>query len=447
MEPAQILIIEDDIPLRQTLKKVLQRQGFTVAEAEGVQQATARLADQAFDLILLDLRLPDGNGLDILKEYSHQYRDQVVILTGTGTIHDAVDAMKNGAYDFITKPVDRDLLLATLNKALEIRRQMQSCQTLKAEFGQGITFSQIVHQSKAVADTIAVAKKLAVTDNSILIEGETGTGKELLAQAIHRHSRRREQVFIPLNCASIPETLAESELFGFNKGAFTDARSPYAGKFLLANQGTIFLDEISELPMSIQGKLLRVLESGEITPLKSDTPTRVDVRIIAATNCDLEQRMRLQQFRKDLFYRIEQSRIQLPPLRERPMDIPPLVNHFLNLANITLAKNISGIATEAMDLLLAYPWPGNVRELKNTILETAALIPGSEIRVEHLPVKLRKKDAAAALPLPTLAELELQHIRRVMQAVGGNHTQAAKKLGISRASLYRKLKNINAATD
>jgi len=446
MNKATILVVEDDASLRQALKKVLERQDCSVSEAATLANAFRVLRSRVFDLILLDLKLPDGNGMRLLERQANAYPDRIIVITGTGSVVDAVAAMKRGAFDFIVKPFDRDLLLATLHKALQIKRKLEQLESLTDGLGSGISFSAIIHRSQAMAAVIERAKKLAIGDRTVLITGETGTGKELLAHAIHNFSPRRGHPFIAINCASIPETLAESELFGFKRGAFTGAHEAYPGKFVLAERGTIFLDEIGELPLPLQVKLLRVLESGEVVPLKSRAAQKVDVRVIAATNCDLEKKVRLNQFRKDLFYRIEQGRIAIPPLQERRADIEPLVEHFLHMTGLTQRKRIARIVPRALELLQAYSWPGNVRELKNAILETAAIIPGTEIRAEHLPLKIVNQGQTYPErgPTPDLAHMEKQHILQTLERAGHNRLRAANLLGISRASLYRKLKKFSS---
>ena len=305
--------------------------------------------------------------MDILERFARTYPHRIVVLTGTGSIETAVLAMKKGAHDFLQKPVNPDMLLLALQRALAYIQARDECRDLKQEIGDAAGFDKFIFRSTVMAEVIRTARQYADTPHTMLISGETGTGKELMAQAIHAGSSRRNQPLVSVNCASIPENLAESELFGYKKGAFTGAYADSPGKFVLADQGTILLDEIGELPLSLQAKLLRVLENGEITPLKSKSPVQVDIRILAATNKDLEEEVQQKRFRADLFYRIDQLKILVPSLRERREDILPLAEHFLGIANLVNPRRITGISAEAQRLLTRYEWPGNVRELKNII--------------------------------------------------------------------------------
>ena len=443
-----ILIVEDDASLRESIKNILTRRSYLVSESKSVKTADNELGSRTFDLILLDLTLPDGSGMDILKRVSEEYKNRIIIISGTGTIHTAVEAMKIGAFDFLVKPVDRDMLLATVKKAIELNQKLSEYNKLRSEFVDTSTFDKIIHKTQMIEDVIKKAKESAHSSNTILITGETGTGKELLAQAIHYSSERKKNPFITVDCASIPETLAESELFGFEKGAFTGADNPYPGKFLLGNNGTIFLDEIGELPMLIQSKLLRVLESGEFSPLKSTRLKTIDVKIITATNKDLEEQVKKGNFREDLFYRIEQIKLHIPPLRERKKDIPPLVDHFLQIANITHSKQVETIDKEAQRLFNSYSWPGNVRELKNTINEIVTFISSNRIRLEHLPAKIlnQLELSKQVNHFSTLKEIEKNQVESVLESTNYNIQRSAKILGISRPSLYKKIKDYKIKT-
>lgn len=437
----RILVIEDDRPLRESIKKFLEKKGFFVWTAENLAEAVDRLKTTDYDLLLLDLTLPDGSGMEILKEYSDRYRNRIVILTGTGTIETAVAAMKKGAFDLLQKPINPDILLLALNRALEFNRTSEDYRNLKQEISDAAGFEKFILSSGKMREMILTAKKYAASDHTILISGETGTGKELLAQALHHHSRRKNNAYLIVNCASIPETLAESELFGYKRGAFTGAHQDYPGRFLMADRGTLFLDEIAELPLSVQAKLLRVLESGEVIPLKGTRPVKSDARIIAATNKDLEKEVQAGRFREDLFYRIDLLKIHIPPLRQRTEDILPLAAHFIRIANIANSKRIERIDPEAGRLMCLYPWPGNVRELKNTIFQISVTSQMNEIRPEHLPLKILSNAPAGTLDTEELRldTLEKNHIRKVLAMANFNHKKAAVMLGISRSSLYRKL--------
>lgn len=443
---ASILIIEDDEPLRESFRDILRRRNFKVTEAGGIQEGHHRIKNEDFDIILLDISLPDGNGLDFLKIIAPQFRNRIIMISAHGTIENAVAATKKGAYDFLVKPVVRDRLLATIRKALEVNENLDNYQQLKDELSNNSTLEKIIFKSKKMRQVLQKALEAAKSSSTILISGETGTGKELMAHALHNSSARANKPFITVNCAAIPEHLAESELFGFEKGAFTGADKAYAGKFMMANHGSIFLDEVGELSENIQSKLLRVLESGEISPLKSTKPKNIDVRILAASNRNLESYTKEGHFRLDLFYRIEQIKITIPPLRERVTDIMPLSRHFLHLANIKFSKNIRNISKEAEQLLLEYPWPGNVRELKNTISEIALFVSSPEILPEHLPTKILNLQQNEFIPnekLLSLKEVERQQIEKTLRLTGFNIQRTARILGITRPSLYAKMEKYN----
>jgi DNA-binding NtrC family response regulator len=436
-----ILLVEDDAPLRESLKKFLQKNEFAVSESETLENAIRQLSDSVFDLVLLDLTLPDGNGLEILERFSWKYPNRMIVLTGTGSIETAVSAMKKGAQDFLQKPLNPEILLLTLRKVFDYIQTQDDYQHLKNEISAATGFDKFVFGSKVMAEVIQKARQYADTNHTILISGETGTGKELMAQAIHACSKRKSQPLVSVNCASIPENLAESELFGYKKGAFTGAYCDAPGKFVLANHGTIFLDEIAELPLNIQAKLLRVLESGEVTPLQSKTSNQLDIRVLVASNKELEDEVRQKHFREDLFYRIDELKIHIPPLRNRKPDIMPLADYFRRIANIANSLQIESFEPEAKRLLEEYAWPGNVRELKNSIFEIAASGRQTVIRAERLPLKIinQRKNCPESGREPSLVEIEKNHINRILRKTAYNYTQAAAILGISRSSLHRKM--------
>jgi two-component system NtrC family response regulator len=439
-----ILLVEDDAALRESIRRFLLQNDFQVSESAGLADACRQLVQRRFDLVLLDLTLPDGNGLDILERFAEPYSQRLVVLTGTGSIETAVLAMKKGAYDFLQKPVNPEVLLMTLQRALAYLQAREECRDLKREIGGAAGFDKFIFRSEAMAEVIRTARRFASTDHTVLICGETGTGKELMAQAIHASSRRSGQPLVSVNCASIPENLAESELFGYKKGAFTGAFADSPGKFLLANHGTILLDEIGELPPNIQAKLLRVLENGEITPLKSKEAVKVDIRVLAATNKELEEEVQHKRFRADLFYRIDELKIAMPPLRARRADIIPLAEHFLGIAGLVNARGSTSLSPEAERLLSEFDWPGNVRELRNTIFKISASGHQGPIRPEHLPLKILhpKKAAGADEHERSLADMERSHIQKILRQAGYNHSRAAETLGISRSSLYRKMSEL-----
>jgi DNA-binding NtrC family response regulator len=442
MKPKKhILLIEDDQPLRESIRKFLTQNDFLVAESATMAGAMDRLAGDGFDLILLDLSLPDGNGLDILQRFSRKYHDRIIVLTGTGSIETAVLAMKKGAHDFLQKPVNPEILLLALERALAFLHSRDDCYHLKQEISVAAGFDKFIFKSETMAEVITLAEQYAVTNHTVLISGETGTGKEIMAQAIHACSKRKSQPLISVNCASIPENLAESELFGYKKGAFTGAYCDSPGKFVQADHGTIFLDEIAELPLNIQAKLLRVLENGEVTPLQGKTAKFLDIRVLAATNKDLEEEVKKKRFREDLFFRIDELKIHIPPLRARQGDIMPLAEHFLHIASIANSRPSGHFDSEAQRLLCAYDWPGNVRELKNTVSVIAASGWKNTIRAEHLPLKILNpvKTAASDNREVSLAAIEKNHIAAILQQTAYNYSKASVILGISRSSLYRKM--------
>lgn len=436
-----VLVVEDEAPIRDLLRRILKKKDYAVSEAKTIAAAAKQLEIRKYDLILLDLTLPDGDGLDILEKISAEYRNRVIIVSGTGTIGTAVEAMRRGAFDFLKKPVDFKELLATVEKALDVNKELDDLREIKAKLSDRSRIYKIIYESNSMREVVRKTRECAQSNHTVLVTGETGTGKELVARAIHDASTRKDKPFITVNCSTIPISLAESELFGFDKGAFTGADKPYPGKFFLADTGTIFLDEIGDLHPEIQPKLLRVLESGEIFPLKSTKPKHLDIRVIAATNQDLKEDKDEHQFRRDLYYRLQQVEVHIPPLRERKADIIPLVEHFVSLCNVTGSKNVSGIDPKAQELLLRYKWPGNVRELRNTVEEMMAFISGSIIGVEHLPSRLleHQKVTVPQNSVQTLEEVEKNHVADVLTRTGYNIQKTAKLLGIGRPALYRKI--------
>ncbi len=435
-----ILVVEDEILIREVIKSLLRKKGYAISEAKSLAAADKQLKRRRFDLILLDIRLPDGSGLKLLEEISGEYKNKVIIVSGAGTVDNAVEAMRKGAFDFLRKPVEHNVLAATVKKALEVNRQLDDFKTLKDNLNES-RIEKIIYKSSKMADVVKKAQECADSSKTILITGETGTGKELIAHAIHNASPRKNNPFIIVNCATIPLNLAESELFGFERGAFTGADQSYPGKFRLADKGTIFLDEIGELQPEIQPKLLRVLESGEIFSLKGTRPKQLDIRVIAATNRDLLDRDSDIEFRDDLYYRVQQVEIDIPPLRKRKADIMQLARHFISLSNISGARSVTDIDKEVQKLLLGYHWPGNVRELKNVIEEIMAFVPGAVIKVEHLPSRLVKRQDPKRTEnqVIPLHELEKNHIRDVLKLTKSNIQKTARLLGIGRPALYRKI--------
>lgn len=388
---ADILIVEDEKSVREVLSLSLS-DSYNLFQASDGKKALEILSKRNIDLVLLDIRLPEVNGMDVLRQIMGMGESiPVIMLTAVRTVDSAVTAMKLGAYDYIIKPFDIKELMALIEKALEKRNLEQENTYLKNELEKTGGFEKIVGKSEKMRDIFKLIKNVAKGDATVLITGESGTGKELVARAIHNQSKRAKKLFVPVNCAAIPENLLESELFGYEKGAFTGAFERRLGKFEIANGGTIFLDEISTMPMSMQAKLLRVLQERVVDRVGGASQVEIDVRVISATNSDLKHEVENRKFRSDLFYRLNVIPIVIPPLRERTEDIPLLVNHFLEKYNKEFAKKIKGFDADAMHVLSSYPWPGNVRELENLIERLVVLSGKSVITKDKLPPEIYKK--------------------------------------------------------
>ncbi len=433
---ATVLIVEDERAQRETLAGFLKKAGYKVIEAKTGEEAIIHLSSA--DVALVDLKLPDIDGLTVLKEIKSRDPDiEVIIVTAYGTIKTAVEAMKIGAFDYLTKPIDLDELIVVMKRALEKREMEIEVRYLKEEMEKFRPEPLIIAESTAMKEVLSLVYRVAPSNASVLITGESGTGKELIARTLHLASPRKSKRFVAVSCAAIPETLLESELFGFEKGAFTGAERAKPGKFELADGGTIFLDEIGDLPLSLQVKLLRVLQEKEVERLGSTTSRKVDVRVIAATNQDLRKKVEEGTFREDLFYRINTITIHIPPLRDRKEDILPLAEYFLKKYSKELGKKIEGFTKEARKALLSYSWPGNVRELQNVIERAVVLtrrnaISGEELLLENVP-----------RPFPTLEELEKEHIKKALSITNGNISKAAELLGIHRNTLREKIRKYN----
>ncbi|MCS6860029.1 MAG: sigma-54 dependent transcriptional regulator [Abditibacteriales bacterium] len=378
---AAILIVDDQASSRLTLSMLLKKQGHQLGQAASAQEAIEKLAQDVYDAVIADLRMENPNsGIEVLKAAQRLTPSPaVIILTAYGSVESAVEAMKLGAADYVQKPFAPDELLVKLDRALEWQRKDAELVRLRRAQDKLYGFENIVAKSKGMLEVLDLVRRVAPSDATVLIEGETGTGKELIARALHQHSPRHRAPFLPINCGALPETILESELFGHVKGAFTDAKTNKKGLFEEADGGTIFLDEISETSPSTQVKLLRVLQDGEVRRVGSNTPIQVDVRIIAATNRLLKQHVAEGKFREDLYYRLQVIPIRIPPLRERKEDILPLAEHFLRMYNAKNNRDIKGLSREAQKLLLTYDWPGNVRELENAIERAVILCTGKEI--------------------------------------------------------------------
>ncbi len=456
----RILLVDDEPEICWILSRALGELGFDVATAESAQAALAAFESQVPDVVLLDLRLPDGDGLEVLRRIREQDEQApVVMLTGHGTIESAVRAMKLGAFDYLIKPVHLEEVRVVVEKALENRRLVAEVQTLRAEMRQRASPDDLVGSSEAMTELRGFIARVAPYDVTILIRGESGTGKELVAHAIHGQSKRRRGPFIPLDCAALPETLVESELFGHERGAFTGATQRRLGRFELAHGGTLFLDEIGNLPLSTQMKLLRVLEDRAITRLGGRGQIAIDVRIIAATHVNFEEAIREGRFREDLYHRLNEFTIHVPPLRERLTDLPELVEHFLRRIGEELGKSVPGVTSETLAALQAYPWPGNVRELRNA-LKRAAVLADGPITLADLPGEFRGRPAAPAPPPsgggPSTLKDVVRHvvetaerdlIVRTLERTRWNRAQAARILGINYKTLYNKLKDYSLLRD
>ncbi|RMH41338.1 MAG: sigma-54-dependent Fis family transcriptional regulator [Deltaproteobacteria bacterium] len=445
---AQVLVVEDDDAMRELLVEELADAGYRVIGAAGGREGVARAKQGDIDVVVTDLRMPDLDGFDLIRDLrAGQRPPHIVMITAFGSIETAIRAVKLGAYDYITKPFEIEELILVVDKAIRERGLEREVERLRREVKGQYELDNVIGTSEAMQEVFSLVHRLGGSTASVLITGESGTGKELIARAIHYHSPRAEGPFVAVNLAAVPETLLEAELFGYKRGAFTDARADKQGLFAEADGGTIFLDEIGELAAPLQAKLLRVLQEREIRPIGSTRQQKIDVRVVAATNKDLEERMRAGLFREDLFYRLNVIHIALPPLRARPEDILPLAEHFLRKhAARATPPRVLRLAPDAQRALLAFPWPGNVRELENVIERCVALASGEEIRADDLPQHVRERRdtdflAGAVARRLTLAELEREYILRVLDDEGGNKTRAAARLGLDRKTLYRKLED------
>ena len=449
MSSGKILVVDDDKNLVELVKMRLESAGYGVTAVLKEEDALETLKGQTFDLSIVDLQLVHQDGISLMEDFHLILPEMpVIILTAYGSIESAVEAMKRGAYSYLTKPFDpRDLLLQ-IERALENRKLTSEIERLKGLLEERYDFSNIVAKSEKMQRVLEVVSRIAKTDSTVFVHGESGTGKELIAKAIHLASERKDKSFVAINCAALPETLLESELFGHEKGAFTGAVRSKKGLFTQAHEGTIFLDEIGDMSLSTQGKLLRVLQEQKFYPIGSEKPTEIDVRVIVATNKNLEDQVKEGLFREDLFYRIHVIPVYLPPLRERKEDIPPSVEYFLKKFSQQMKKEVKGLTPAAMQRLMLYEWPGNVRELEN-IIEYAVAMTNHNIITEEFILQTKP----AFIPDETLKPLkeardtfEKDYLTCLLQICGGNVSKAAKLAGKYRADFYELLKKHNLKT-
>jgi len=434
-----ILLIEDEKLMRVTLEDALKSAGYDVISFETGMEALNFLRDNSFDVLVTDVRLPDVDGLSILKEISQMNNSQVIVMTAFGTIKDAVEAMKLGAFDYITKPFSLDEFLLLIERALDVKRLRDENIRLKKDLSRCYCFPNIIGESEEIRKVFSLIEKVAESDSTVLILGESGTGKELIATTIHYQSKRKDKPLIKVNCAAMPDGLIESELFGHEKGAFTGAIKRKPGRFELASGGTIFLDEIGDIPLSTQSKILRVIQERQFERVGGTETLNVDVRIIAATNKNLEEEVKKGSFREDLYYRLNVIPITLPPLRRRKEDIPSLIDFFLGKCRNKISRDVR-FSKDAMDALLKYDYPGNVRELENIVERCITLSTSDIIQKDDLPSFIIKKSDNKQISLSDVAaEAEKEHIIRILKTTKGNKTRAAEMLGISRKTLWEKM--------
>jgi two-component system response regulator HydG len=445
---ADILIVEDEQAHAEAMAEGLGRLGHNVEAVYDGPSALAKFKSQQFDIVVTDLMLGgDIDGLDVLREaLSAMPAAKVVLVTAHSSVQTCREALQQGAFDYIEKPLDLDELRSVVQRAAEMTAQRRTINELRQRLDERYGFENIIGQSPAMLSILDTVRRIAPSNIPVLILGESGTGKDLIANAIHQNSTRADHRFVPVNCAGLSESLLEDELFGHVKGAYTGAAGERSGRFEHADGGTMFLDEVGDMPLSMQAKLLRVLENGEVVRVGSNEPIQVDVRVISATNSDLAERVKDKEFREDLYFRIKGATIAIPPLRERREDIPLLIDHFISQANDKHGRKVKGLTQEARRVLMAYPWPGNIRQLRNAVENMVVLAGGERITVDDLPPEIHHPPQELAgqqlgqLAGISIEEAERELIRNTLQMVGGNREQAASILGIGERTLYRKIK-------
>lgn len=450
----RILIADDEQIIRESLSFVLKKEGYTVEEASNGREALERHEKNAFDIIITDIEMPEMKGIELLKRVTERTPETlVVIVTAFGSVETAIEALRQGASDYVLKPVNFDDLLHRVKRLTEYRSLALENSLLRQELQRNYDFDAIIGQSLSMKKVFQLIQRVAVSDGTVLIAGKSGTGKELVARAIHFNGPRGKKRFVPVNCGAVVETLFESELFGHRKGSFTGATMDKEGLFKVADGGTVFLDEVSEIPLNLQVKLLRAIEQKEITPVGTTDFIKVNVRIIAATNKDLRKEVEQGKFREDLFYRLNVVEIQLPSLSERREDIPVLANHFLDIYKKQMSKAIQGFSNEAMNAFLQYQWKGEVRELENVVERAVIFCDGDFVQMDHLPEYLWTPESEVQADTSALAggpqslkdavkNFERQFIQQVLAKHNQNKEEAAQVLGVSLSSLYRKIEEL-----
>lgn len=447
---ANILVVDDDPGHLTTLKTIIKSWGYQVKTADDGTKAVKIVKEKPFDLILMDVRMTLMSGIEALKQIkAYNPAIPILIMTAYSSVESAVEALKAGAYDYLTKPLDFEALKITMERALEHVGLKAENLILKEKLRENFDLKNIIGKSQPMKELIEMVAMIAPSEATVLITGESGTGKELIARSIHFNSHRKDHPLVIVNCAALAETLLESELFGHEKGAFTGADRRREGRFMQANKGTIFLDEIGETSATMQAKLLRVIQEREIQRVGSEEPMNVDVRILAATNRDLKKDVEAGRFREDLYYRLNVVTLEVPPLRDRLDDIPLLAQYFLERYSRKNRKQVKGFSPFAMDMLLKYQWPGNVRELENAVERAVILLPGDYITEKEFPLSITQSYSAesdrnipqfSALETRPLEEIEKEAILAALEAAGGNKSEAARRLGINRKTLHKKLK-------
>jgi DNA-binding NtrC family response regulator len=449
---AKVLIVDDDTSMCELLAEGLGQQGYEARWKDSAHDALVEIEQRNFDVVLTDINMKDMNGLELCQRATEAHPDlPVIVITAFGSMETAVQAIRAGAYDFITKPFDIDVVAISIERAVKHGVLTREVQRLQRAVDESRRFDELLGASPAMKEVYDLLERVAESESTVLVSGESGTGKELVARALHRRSKRASGPFVAINCAAMPEQLLESELFGHTKGAFTDARTARPGLFVQAKGGTIFLDEIGDMPLGLQPKLLRALQERTVRPVGGDHETPIDVRVVAASNRDLETAIEERKFREDLYYRINVIHVELPPLRARGADVLLLAQHYLEHFAVQSQKDVHSLDPEAAERLSAYAWPGNVRELANCLERAVALTRNESISTADLPEKIRNYRTSHVLIAATdpselvpLEEVEKRYILRVLEAVGGNKTLAAQVLGLDRKTLYRKLDRYGA---